>query len=184
MRLTTTPHASELRRLEAHPRGATVSTVVGLHSIPPAIRSLDTLPRPDYADMFTLTAAGATDKSAEEWARALLEETPFARRYAFFPWRILLHLRLGPRSSPQHVYGWRIADRGDHWIRIEAASWFMTAHGVIHVQEGRLSVAWFGRYDRPVAALVWPPLSPFHRRANRLILRQAITAHDAIHTAW
>ena len=109
--------------------GDTVSTVVGPSHIPEEIRSLDTLARPDYVDLFTATTSGATDKSPEEWARAVLEKTPTGRSAPFL-WR-LLGVRLGPRPSPDCVQGWKIADRGDDWIRIEATSWFMTAHAVV-----------------------------------------------------
>jgi hypothetical protein len=110
-----------------------------------------------------VTTSEATDKSPEGWARAALEETPTGRSAPSL-WR-LLGLRLGPRRSPDHVQGWKIADRRDNWIRLEAASWFMTAHAVVHVETGQVSVALFLRYDRPIAALVWPPVAIMHRRA-------------------
>jgi hypothetical protein len=154
--------------------GDNVSTVVGLPNLPEAIRSLGGLASPDYADLYTVTTREAMDKSPEDWARATLEETPTGRSAPSL-WR-LLGLRLGPRHSPDHVQGWKIADRGDNWIRLEAASWFMTAHGVLQVDEGRVSVALFLRYDRPMAALVWPPVSIMHRRAVPAMLRQALRA--------
>jgi hypothetical protein len=152
----------------------TVLTAVGLTNIPEAIRRLDTLASPDYVDLFTATTNGATDKSAEEWARAALEDTPTGRSAPFL-WR-LLGLRLGPTPSPDFVQGWKIADRGEDWIRIEATSWFMTAHAVVLVDDGHVSVALFVRYDRPIAALIWPSVSVMHRQAVPVILRQALKA--------
>jgi hypothetical protein len=149
----------------------TVSTAVGLTNIPDAIRGLDTLARLDYVDLFTATTSGTTDESAEEWARAALEETPTGRSAPAL-WR-LLGVRLGPTPSPDYVQGWTIADRGEDWIRIEATSWFMTAHAVVHVDDGHVSLALFVRYDRPIAALIWPPVSVMHRRAVPVMLRQA-----------
>jgi hypothetical protein len=148
-----------------------VSTVVGLRNIPQAIRSLDTFDRPDYADVFTVTTRGARDKSPEQWARAVLEGTPLGRSARSF-WR-LLGLRLGPRDSADHVQGWRIAGRGDDWMRVETASWFMTGHAVVRVDEGHVSVALFLRFDRPVAALVWLPVGVMHRRGVPAMLSQA-----------
>ena len=58
--------------------------------------------------------------------------------------------------------GWKIADRGDSWIRLEAASWFLTGHVLVHVDNDQLSLASFVRYDRPLATLVWPPVSLIH----------------------
>ena len=149
-------------------------TVVGLPNIPEAIRCLDTLASPDYVDLFTATASGARDKSAEEWARAVLEDTPSGRSAPSL-WRFL-GLRLGPTPSPDFVQGWKIAHRGEDWIRIEATSWFMTAHAVVQVDHGHVSLALFVRYDRLIAALIWPPVSVMHRRGVPVILRQALTA--------
>ena len=152
-----------------------VSTAVGMRNVPAAIRSLATLDSPDYVDAFTLTPSGATERSPEQWARTVLEETPTGRSAPAL-WG-LLGLRLGPRPSPDHVQGWRIADRGDNWIRVETTSWCMTAHAVLRVDDGQVSIALFLRYDRPVAGLIWPPVSVMHRRAVPVMLRQALGAH-------
>jgi len=149
--------------------------VVGLTNIPEAIRGLDTLANPDYADLFTATTSGAMDKSAEEWARAMLEDTPTGRSAPSL-WR-RLGLRLGPTPSPDCVQGWKIADRGEDWIRIETTSWFMTAHAVVQVDDRHVSLALFVRYDRPIAALIWPPVAVMHRRGVPVILHQALKAH-------
>jgi hypothetical protein len=71
------------------------------------------------------------------------------------------------------VGGWKIADRGDSWLRVEASSWFLTAHVVLQVADGQVSVATFVRYDRPIAAFVWPPVSIIHRRVMPDLLRHA-----------
>jgi hypothetical protein len=155
-------------------REDSVSTAVGVRNVPEAIRSLGALANPDYVDLYTVTTSEATDKSPEDWARSALEETPTGRSAPSL-WR-LLGLRLGPRPSPDYVQGWKIADRGDNWIRLETASSCMTAHAVIHVEKGHVSVALFLRYDRPIAALVWPPVSIMHRRAVPAMLRQALRA--------
>lgn len=153
----------------------TVFGVVGVTNIPEAIRCRDTLAHPDYADLFTATTSEATSRSAEEWARSALEETATGRSAPFL-WR-RLGLRLGPTSSPDFVQGWRIADRGDGWIRLETASWFMTAHAVIQVDDGHVSIALYLRYDQPIAAFLWPPVSVMHRRAVPVMLRQALKTH-------
>src|SRR5262245_24542018 len=139
-------------------------------NVPDAIRSKSPL-EPDYVDLFTVAAASARRRSAEQWARAGIEEA--AGLGGQFVWRMLLHLRLAPRSSPDHVGGWKIAARRDRWVRLEAASWFLTAHLVVCVDADRVSVATFIRYDRRVAALVWPPLSIGHRHAMPGLLRHA-----------
>jgi hypothetical protein len=88
-------------------------------------------------------------------------------------WR-LMGLRLGPRHSPDHVQGWKIAARSDNWLRVETASWYMTAQAVCLVEEGQVSISLSLRYDRPIAALVWALVSGPHQRAVPVMLRQAV----------
>src|SRR2546421_1640010 len=103
--------------------GATVRGVVGLEHAPEPIRSLHSLDRVDYVDLFPLHTTEATDHPAEHWVRAVLEEGQAARRFAFIPWSVLLGLRLGPSYAPGYVHGWKIAGSDGDWIRLEAASW-------------------------------------------------------------
>jgi hypothetical protein len=93
---------------------STVSSIVGAHEVPEAVRSMTTLTDPDYVDLFTVTTPAAANGSAEEWARAVLELG--GGRGARVLWR-LLGLRLGPPRSPAHVHGWKIAARGDNWLQ-------------------------------------------------------------------
>jgi predicted oxidoreductase len=146
-------------------------TVLQQYDVPDAIRSLTTMATHDYVDVFTVTTSAAQDWSPEHWARAGLD---FAAGLAGqFVWRVLLGLRLERRSSPDYVAGWKIVGRDDSEVVLEAASWFLTAQIVVRVGDGQVSVATFIRYDRPIAGLVWPPLSVGHRRAMPGLLRQA-----------
>lgn len=149
-------------------------TVFQQHNVPEAIRSLSTLANPDYLDLFTVTTDGVVGRSPEQWARAAVEDA--AGRGGQFVWRGLCGLRLERRSSPDYVGGWKIADRSDSWIKLEAASWFMTAHILAKVDDGQLSVATFIRYDRSIAALIWPPLSAGHQLLMPGLLRQTVRA--------
>ena len=138
-------------------------TVVQRPSVPDAIHALANMTRPNYVDLFTVPAGETTEKSPEQWARVALEDASPTGRFIVF--QVLCGLRLDTRPSHDRVAGWRIADRGDNWIRLEAASWFMTAHAVVLVEDDQVSVALFVRYDRPLGALLWPPISIGHRRA-------------------
>jgi hypothetical protein len=155
-------------------RGDTVPTVVQQQTIPDRIRSLSNLARIDYGDLFTATRNTA-NTSAEQLARAIVEGAPheLSRR---FLWRAVLGLRLEPHHSPGCMGGWKIGGRGDSWLRIEAASWFITAHVVFHVDDDHLSAATFIRYDRPVAAVLMPPVTLMHRCAMPGLLRYAVNA--------
>jgi hypothetical protein len=158
-------------------RGDTVPTVLWQRNVPEAIRSRDTLTSPDYADIFTATTSPATGRSSEQWARAVLEGGPVPLRlFVPFAQRLLLGLRLEPRPSSDYLLGWRIADRGDSWLRIEAASWFLTAHIIIQLDGEQLSFATFVSYDRRLAALVWPPVSIIRRQVGFALMRHALRA--------
>ncbi|MEU1392269.1 MULTISPECIES: DUF2867 domain-containing protein [unclassified Nonomuraea] len=169
-----------VRRLERAWReraAGVLESVVGTGDLPPSVRALSSLPVVDYADHFALaTDALATDAAdagatAERWARAMFGDVPGAAER--FIWRGLLGLRLVPGRSPATVAGWRIAARGDDWIRLETASWFLTANLVVRAADGRVSLTTLLRHDRRLGRVVWPPLSAIHRRLAPEVLRDA-----------
>ena len=47
---------------------------------------------------------------------------------------------------------------------------------VFKVDEVGLSVATFVRYDRRLAAFIWPPLSTVHRKVGLAMIRHALRA--------
>jgi hypothetical protein len=155
---------------------AATSTVHWQREVPEAIRSLGALAGADYADIVTATIA-QTPAEPEQLIRAALQGLPRGL-LIFVPFiqRAFLGLRLKLQPSPDHLLGWKIADRGENWIRIEAASWFLTAHVVMHADHGHLSFASFVRYDRPLAKLVWPPISLIHRQVALALVRSATRA--------
>ena len=148
--------------------GDSEPTVRQQQPIPEEIRSLSTMAEPDYVDLFTMTA-GIPGRSPEQWARTVMGD--ILGRKAQVLWRGLLGLRLS--ASPDRVAGWKIADRGEDWIRLEAASWFLTAHLVFEADDEHVSLASFVHYDRAIASRVWPPVSTRHRAVVPIVLRKA-----------
>lgn len=144
-------------------------TVRRERDVPDPIRAIR--PPSDYVDVFTVTTKGSGEKSAEEWARAGVEQA--AGLAGQFVWRVVLGLRLAVLPSPDHIGGWKIAERGSDWLRLEAKSWFLTAHLLVHVGVEEVSVATFVRYDRALARFAWPRLAVGHRRAMPGLLRRA-----------
>jgi hypothetical protein len=49
-------------------------------AVPPAARALSTLSRIDYEDAFLVETGPATDRTAEQWARAIVEGAPITVR--------------------------------------------------------------------------------------------------------
>lgn len=146
-----------------------VSSAVGTGNIPAYVRALSSLPDIDYADRFTLTTEVAA--TPQRWARAMFGDVPNPAEVLI--WRGLLGLRLSRERSPATVAGWRIGRSGDDWIRLEAASWFLTGNILLQTADRRVSVGTFLRYDRRPAHRVWPPLSAVHRRLVPVLLRAA-----------
>ena len=126
-------------------------------------------PSSDYADRFEL----ATDVRAtpEQWARAMFGDVPNLGQV--FIWRICLGLRLSRGPSPDTVAGWRIAARHEDSIRLEAASWFLSADLVVRTSAGRVALETSLRYDRAPARVLWRPLSAVHRAVVPGVLREA-----------
>jgi hypothetical protein len=147
-------------------------SVIQQRNIPEAIRSLSGMDCPDYIDLFSVTTDGAADASPEQWARTAIEAV--AGPGGQFIWRGVLGLRLESRPPTEGVGGWRIGDRGQNWIRLEASSWFLTAHLVARLDDDHLSVGTFIRYHLPIAALIWVPASAVHRRLMPGLLLQTV----------
>src|SRR5262245_48623605 len=147
-------------------------SVLQQRTIPEAIRALSGMDRPDYIDVFTVTTNGAAEATPEQWFRTALEDV--AGRGGQFIWRGVLGLRLKSQPSTEQVAGWKIADRGEDWIRLEASSWFMKAHLVSQLDDGQLFAGTFIRYDHPIAPLIWVPMSAIHRRLMPGLLVQTV----------
>lgn len=160
--------ASKLTRLPVtpSPMSSDPRPVVQLQEIPEGIRRLCPFD-PDYADLFVAPVPDAPASSPERWARATMEGAPAVGR--FLAWRVLCHLRL--QSSPEHIAGWRVADRRDNWIRVEASSWSMTANIVFKIDEDRVLFGTFIRYQHPGGKAIWTPVSAVHRAVAPEFLR-------------
>jgi hypothetical protein len=143
--------------------------------VPQAISSLDTFAAPDYADIVTAPVGETPSKTPEQWARATVKGVPRVL-LVLVPLiqRAILGLRLELRSSPDHILGWKIADRGERWVRLEASSWLLTGHVLVHIGDEQLYFATFLRYNHRLAKLVWPPVSLIHRQVALTLARSAI----------
>lgn len=148
-----------------------VDSAVGTHEVPRSVRAFSSLPDPDYVDLFTLSTD--TEAAPEQWARAMFGDVPSVA--VLLIWRGLLGLRLARGRSPATVAGWQIGGRRKDWIRLEAASWFLTGNLLVQTADGRVSLATFLHYDRCLGRGVWPPLSAIHRRVVPGLLHDAAT---------
>ncbi|MBV9100672.1 MAG: hypothetical protein JOZ46_06025 [Candidatus Dormibacteraeota bacterium] len=155
-------------------------TVRWRREAPQRIREHDTLDRVDYADTFAGLASAPLALTPAAWAQALGPSAPWRMRLivraAHLVQRRVLGLRLDPRHAANHVLGWRLADAGDHWFRMEAAGWLGQAHLVFHMDGDEVCIGTLLRYDHRMAAIVWAPVSLLHRQVGLALLRYLITA--------
>src|ERR1700694_774150 len=105
------PNAIDLTAYtHGHPNDPQVKkhTKVRQIALPPAARALSTLSHVDYEDAFLVETAPAQSRTAEQWARATIEEAPtIVRRKLRWGW-FALGLKLGGAESDRFVLGWEI----------------------------------------------------------------------------
>lgn len=130
--------------------------------------------RCDYTDRFEAPIAAVHDRTPEQWARAVFEGPPRPLRGLLANgFRYGLGLRLGPRSSPEHVLGWEIIDRQPDSLTVESRSWFLTSRLVFRTEGSRLTQSTLVRYDKRIATVLWPPVSLLHRQIVPRLLQRA-----------
>jgi Protein of unknown function (DUF2867) len=128
----------------------------------------------DYSDDVSMVVPAGDERSTEEWARAALEGGPTTLRlFIVAGWRFVLWLRLGPRSSADHVLGWKIVGRQPDETVLELRSVLLTARLVFHADGTHIVWSTFVRYERRMAAVIWPPVAMLHRRIVPYALRRA-----------
>ena len=127
-----------------------------------------------YSDSFEAELAPGDGRSPEQLTRAVFEGAPRPVRWFLLAgWRMVLCLRLGRRRSPAHVLGWAIDERALDSITLGARSWFLTARLVLRVDPSRVTQSTSVRYERPIAAAIWRPVSMLHRQIVPRLLRRA-----------
>ena len=149
--------------------GRPVTRLVGLREVPEDVRSLSTVSEPDYVDMYSLESA--SDATAQTWARAMYEESLGARGRLIFGQ--VLGLKLAPPKTLGTVAGWRVAEQGEGWIRMEAEGKRVVGQIIVRTANGVLSVTTFIQYVSRLGSTTWTVWSILHRRAMPKLLRDA-----------
>lgn len=135
---------------------------------------------PDYADAFEIGRSPSDGRHAERWARDGFEHLPLkSRRYGMFAHRHLLGFRLGPWSSPDHIFGWHIAQSLSDFLHLEAKGNIMDGHMIWRLKNDRLVMTTFVKYNKPrLAAGIWAFAGRVHRNSVPGLLRFAANVDD------
>lgn len=136
--------------------------------------------RYDYADAFEIRVREPDGRTAEQFARSALEQAPWPVLWTIrIAHRYLLRFRLGPRSSPDHLIGWKILTSEPDVVHFEAVSPLL--RGVIvgrRLDPTCAVITTYVFFTRPAPArLLVRIVGPLHRRiAPFLMERAAATA--------
>ncbi len=151
-----------------------VATQVSQIAVPPAARSLSTLTRIDYEDAFFVGTGQAGDRTAEQWARAVLEGAPASVRARLLRGWGILGLKLGSPRSDRRVLGWEVRRSTPDIVLLGAGSRIgMPGELLFRRERDGLLFATFVQQMNPFARAVWPRIAPKHRRVVRSLLARA-----------
>jgi hypothetical protein len=129
---------------------------------------------PDYRDRFEVAIPRTDSRTAEQWLRAVFEDAPRSVRwFLLLGWRGVLGLQLGPRPSPDHILGWRIASRQSEEVRLELDSALMKAQLTLHLSSSTAVWSTNVSYMRPLARPLWAAVGVIHRRMVPFLLGRA-----------
>jgi len=132
----------------------------------------------DYADAFEIEVRTDDERSPEQLVRIALEECAAPVRETIWNvHRLVLHLRLGPRSSPDHVLGWTIGTSEPDAIRLEATSPLLGRAFIVarRVNPTRARITTYLSFTRPrIARAIWTLVGPLHRAIAPYLLERSI----------
>jgi|SRR5580658_7937628 hypothetical protein len=143
-------------------------------TVPTAARAHSTLARIDYDDAFLVETGQAQDRTAEQWARAVLEGAPQRTRNSLSKGWAALGLRLDATQPDRSVLGWEVR-RSTPDLALLGASGRLGISGelLFSRQQDALLFATFVRLGNPIARGLWAPIAPRHVQIVRNLLEQA-----------
>lgn len=144
-------------------------------ALQPAARALSTLPHTDYEDAFLVETGPAQDRTGEQWARAILEDTPISTRKALSRGWSRLGLRLGSTQSDRLVLGWDVRCSTPDVALLSASGRLgLSAELLFECRQHTLLFATFVQLENRIARGLWAAIAPRHRKIVRDLLEQMI----------
>jgi hypothetical protein len=146
-------------------------------AVPPPARRLSTLFHADYEDAFLVETGEAESRTAEQWARAILEGPPGIMQSAVAAGWFALGLRLGSTHSDGRVLGWEVRRSSPDFVLLGASSRIgMPAEVLFKRQPHALLFATFVQQENPLARAMWAGIAPVHRQVVRQALEQVASS--------
>jgi hypothetical protein len=91
-------------------------------AVPRDGRARSMLPRIDYQDAFLVETGPARDRSAEHWARAIMEDAPLIMQATLRWGWSAIGFKLGSARAERHVLGWELRRSAADYVLLGADS--------------------------------------------------------------
>jgi hypothetical protein len=144
-------------------------------AVPAAARALCTLSHIDYEDAFLIENCAAQERTAEQWARAILEDAPIAVKVKLLLGWSAIGLKPALSASRRSVLSWEIRENTPDYVLLDRSSVIgMPGELLFKRQRDALLFATFVLHDNPIARAVWAATEPRHVPIVRGLLEQAI----------
>ena len=170
------------------PKPASASRKVHKVPLPAAAHAVSTLSSIDYHDAFRVDIGGDR-RTAEQWARMVLEDAPLRARSAMVTSWTAIGLRLHFfGGSDRFVLGWEIRRRSRDVLLLGASSLIgMPAELVVRRENQTLLFATLVEKRTPLASLVWASIEAMHQSFVPALIERAVdrgeqrAAHRSLH---
>ena len=149
-----------------------MSMTVRQVAVPSAVRARSTLRHADYEDAFVVEIGAAQERTAEQWARSILEDAPATMRRNLRRGWLALGLKLGSATrSDRFVLGWELRRSTPDFVLLGAGSRIgMPAELLLERRRRTLLLATFVQPGNPIARALWAGVEPTHRRIVPAVL--------------
>jgi hypothetical protein len=142
--------------------------------VPTSARALSRLARIDYADTFLVDVGPLDERTAEQWAREVLEGAPLAVRTQLLSGWSSIGLKIGRGPSKPSVLGWPVRQSTPDYVLLGADSRIGMPGELLFKKHGdTLLFATFVQHGNLIARGVWAMVESAHVRIVRNILDQA-----------
>jgi hypothetical protein len=144
-------------------------------TVPDDVRDLSTLPRIDYADAFLVDTSAHPERTAERWAKAILEEAPASMRAKLLSGWTALGLKAA-ESGPS-ILAWQVRSSAPDTLLLGRDSRIgMPGELLFALRPEGLLVATFVHHHTPATRAVWAAVERTHVRTVLELLERAAGA--------
>ncbi|MFE0766493.1 DUF2867 domain-containing protein [Streptomyces smyrnaeus] len=133
-----------------------------------------------YMSAYEVPAPDARSATPEQWGRATFEGAPApVRGFLGMGWTQVLRLRLGPRSSHDHILGWHLSgpvstqDDDFDSLVLEGHSGLVATYNIVMVKSAAVVWATAVHFRKPAGRVVWRTAQPVHQLTVPTLLKRA-----------